>query len=305
MSKNNKTNIEKSDAGKIYGKIFGTNYKVYRGTNLKNRDKLNQSKWIKQKKQNGDGVYLVNENSIQPIITTGITSASLTDNTGRAREFHGYPTPYAYSYKKEILLGNKEGQKQIKSFIGESKNLINRAFCTFVHTKYLQLNDIRYSDFMKDYRSVTNLYPIISRETLIEELNYILKYLNDVRENYSLKDRSNLPLFNSMGMPIISREATEGVINILTYEFKPSTFGFLRIYSSFPLKNTFSREYNTRRKLDKIEDVKAEFIKTGEQLSIRMEELSRFVMTNPNIEQQAYEAQLVNEKTQTSETHKE
>jgi hypothetical protein len=79
----------------------------------------------------------------------------------------------------------------------------------------------------------------------------------------------------------------------------------LRIFKSFPLKNTFSREYNTRRKLDKVEDVKAEFVKSGEQLSITMQELSRFVMTNPNIEEQAYQSQLANQKTQISETHKE
>lgn len=237
-----KTTHKKAGSKSRRSEVANTNFTCRTDRLLEKRDGFTQGYWITQHKQSGGHVPYSLEDCQEPILTRGLTSATITDNTYRTKDMHGYPSVYTLEVQREIESGNKNGQKIIKTFIGETKGLIGRSFATFVHSKYLQLKGTTYSSFMKRYKRAYRkntdvLYPVISRETLLMELGEIHKHLTKGSKLH-MDERDGLKLFSKSGMPLLSLGATEGVIKILKHEFKEGSFGFLKLYKTSTIKCT-------------------------------------------------------------------
>ena len=252
--------------------VVNTKYKCRTDKQLDKRDGFATSFWITQRKQSGGRVSPLLLDCQEPIITSGLTSSTITDNTYRVNEMHGYPSVYSLETKREFETGDKASTRIIHTVITETKGLIGRSFATFVHSKYLELNGTRYSTFMERYkRAYSNnqdiLYPVISRETLLNELEAIKQGLIEGRK-LPMDMRENKKLFNSKGMPLISLEATDEVMRILKYEFKKGSFGFLKLYKTFPIRCTLKTRTKTF----------IEFIDSRDRYRLREDVLSSIVL---------------------------
>lgn len=215
--------------------------------------KMPTNRWVIQKFQRGTYVPVNVQSSLSPIVTKGMTSASVTDNRYDV-EVKALPSPFRYRVVKEVLKDGKEGQRIERQTTTEDKYIISKPFTTAVHTLYLSLFNKVYNSEMNKYtdqqialkeigvdskgdKFVRILQPVLSRKTIISELKAIKQAYTKTRQLpiNERKDSEFKSLYHKNGMPKYAFECWERYIKILEKDFTSGSVGFLRVNQDFPI----------------------------------------------------------------------
>lgn len=222
--------------------------------------KMPSNRWVIQKFQRGTYVPVDVQSSVSPIVTKGMTSASVTDNRYDV-EVKALPSPYRYRVVRETLVSGKEGQRIERQTTTEDKYIISKPFTTAVHTLYLSLFNKRFNSEMRKYTEqeiaikdmgidkydreyATILRPVLSRATLIHELKAIKKAYDRGRQLpiNERKDSEFKNLYHKNGMPKYAYECWDRYIKILQKDFTSGSVGFLRVNQDFPIVSKMHTE---------------------------------------------------------------